>query len=106
MRILLCLLLALPGMAFAAPFVIADVVAGVGQCGVYLDATPRVLVPAVAGQCKYDLAGVSVGAHSVTMTAMTINDPIWGTQESAQSVPLAFSRPAGPAVPTGLVLIP
>ena len=90
----------------AAPFAVVDVVAGVAQCGVYLDAAPKATIPATALQCKYDLSTVSAGAHSIKMTAISIADPVWGTQESAQTSPLAFSRPVAPAVPTGLVLTP
>ena len=101
---LLALFVALEGSA--APFLEADVVAGVAQCGVFMDAAPKVLVPAAALKCRYDLAGLAAGPHSVTMTALSVADPIWGTQESGPSSPLAFSRPGAPASPSGLVLKP
>jgi hypothetical protein len=88
-------LLALSQFAMADPFVVSDPVAdGVTQCGVYIDTAARVTSPVVAATggniCKYDLAGLSVGPHLVTMTAIAVNDPIWGSQESAHSSPLAF----------------
>ena len=103
------LLAALP--VWAAPFLVSDVLtAGVTQCGVYLDAQAKVTIPvtAVTGGniCKHDLSGISSGAHSVQFTAITVNDPIWGSQESAKSLPLSFSRPGLPAAPAGLVLQP
>lgn len=102
----LLLLALLPGTAWAAPFAVADVASGVTSCGVYFDSAAKVTVPATGNQCKYDLSGVSVGNHSIKMTAITTADPVWGTQESPQSLPLDFSRPAAPSAPTGLVLTP
>lgn len=106
MRKLLLLAALLPGAAFGAPFVVADVAAGVSQCGVYLDAAAKVTVPAASNQCKYDVSGITPGNHSIKMTAITVADPVWGSQESAQSLPLDFSRPAQPSAPSGLVLTP
>jgi hypothetical protein len=88
--------------ASAAPFVVSDpVVVGVTQCGIYVDAGPRVtsaVVTNIGGNiCRYDLAGVAAGAHSVTMTTITVNDPIWGSQESTKSSPGVFTVPGAPA---------
>src|SRR5438552_405683 len=85
-------------LATAAPFIVSDpVVVGVSQCGAYIDSEPKVTSPVIgtAGGniCRYDVAGVSAGAHSVTMTTITVNDPIWGSQESAMSSPLALTVP-------------
>ena len=92
--------LVLSAAAFAQPFVVADVVAGVSQCGVYLNAAPKVTVPASSLLCKYDISGVSVGSHTIRMTAISVADPIWGTQESVQSAALNFTRPAVPVTPS------
>ena len=89
-------------IATGAPFVISDPLAlGVTQCGVYVD-IDRILtspvVAAVGGNiCKYDLAGIGAGPHRVTMTAITVNDTMWGNQESEKSSPLAFTVPGTPA---------
>jgi hypothetical protein len=96
-------LLALSLCAMGDPFVVSDPVAvGVTQCGVYIDTGARVTSPVVAATggniCKYDLAGIRVGPHSVTMTAIAVNDPYWGSQESVQSSPLAFDGQAPVAV--------
>ena len=98
----LCIL-AMSPFATAAPFVVSDPVAvGVTQCGVYVDTAPRVtsaVVAAVGGNmCEYDLADVAAGAHLVAMTAITVNDPLLGSQESAKSSPLAFTIPGTPAL--------
>lgn len=105
-KLLAALLLSLPLAVQAAPFVEATVVSGVANCGVYLDAAAKVIVPATGLKCRYDLASVATGTHSVTMTAITANDPIWGTLESVQSAPLNFTRPAAGSAPSGLVLVP
>lgn len=88
----------------AAPFVVADVISGVASCGVVLDGGPKVVVPAASMQCKFDVSSVSPGNHTVTMTAQTVNDPIWGTQESSPSAPFVFTKPAAPGIPTNLRL--
>lgn len=100
--------------ALAAPFIVSDpLVSGVVQCGVFLDAAPKLTVPVTAvvtpapgNICKFDVGGVGVGSHTITMTAITVNDPVWGSQESAKSSPLAFTRPAAPNAPSGLQLAP
>lgn len=100
--LLALLFVVLPAMG--QPFAVADVVVGVTSCGVFLDAATKVTVPASAGKCSYDLSAVSVGAHSIKMTAIA-NDPLWGVQESAPTGPLAFTRPAaGVAQPTTLTI--
>jgi len=86
--------------ALAAPFVVADVVAGVTSCGVFLDTGAKVTVPAVSLLCKWDAASVTPGAHVIKMTAIAVGDPVWGTQESVQSAPLNFTRPISPTVPS------
>jgi hypothetical protein len=86
--------------AWAAPFVVADVVAGVTSCGVFLDTAAKVTVPAATLLCKYDLATLPVGAHVIRMTAIATADPVWGTQESVQSAPLNFTKPISPTAPS------
>ena len=111
MRYLLLVLGFIVGAVTAAPFVVSDILTqGVTQCGVYMAAAAKVTIPvtAVTGGniCKHDIAAVSTGAHTVTMTSITVNDPIWGSQESAKSSPLSFVRPAAPSAPAGLGLAP
>jgi hypothetical protein len=105
-KLLILMLAALPMFAQAAPFVEATVTSGVVNCGVYLDSAAKVNVPVSALKCRYDLSAVSAGTHSVKMTAITADDPIWGTQESVQSAPLNFTRPVPATAPSGLVLVP
>ena len=109
---LLSSLLLIPSIAVAAPFVTTDPtpLTAVTQCGVYLDSAAKVTIPVTAATggsiCKFDAANVSTGNHSIQMTFITVNDPIWGSLESAKSVPLSFTRPSVPPAPTGLGLTP
>lgn len=89
------LALALPSCAAAVPFIVSDpLAAGVVQCGVYVDSAPRVTVPVTAvvegNICRYDVSGLAAGEHTVSMTAITLSDPVWGFQESAKSSLLTF----------------
>ncbi len=98
-------------VALSQPFVVTDpVVAGVTQCGVFLNSAPKVTIPVTSTPggniCKYSVGSVNNGSHTIQMTAITVNDPVWGSQESAKSAPLSFVRPAPPATPAGLTLQP
>lgn len=111
-------LMLISSLAWGAPFVISNPVAPQAttplQCGIFLDAAPKAVIPATvvatpAGTiCKFDVAAVPVGQHTITMTVITTNDPKYGSQESLQSPPLAFSLPwPTPLVaPGGLQLTP
>jgi hypothetical protein len=56
--------------------------------------------------CSFDVSTVTPGTHTISMTAIAVNDPVWGSTESAKSSPLTFTRPTPPAAPTGLNLLP
>ncbi len=107
-------LMLISSLAWGAPFVVSDpVITGVTQCGVFLDGSPKLTVPVtavtlpVAGNiCKVDVGSVSTGSHTISLTTITVNDPVWGSQESAKSSPLAFTRPLAPVSPSGLSLTP
>lgn len=101
MRKAIAVLAFVSGSAVAAPFVVADVVSGVASCRVFVEnVAVTTLVTAANLQCKYDVGSISVGAHTVQMTAIATGDPVWGTQESAKSLPLSFTRPATPQTPS------
>ena len=114
MRKLLVLLAFVSLPAFGAPSVVSGVLTtGVSQCGVFLDTSAKVTVPVTAvttptpgNICQFDVSTVSPGPHSISMTAITVNDPVWGSQESVKSVPFAFVRPAAPSAPASLQLVP
>ena len=95
---------------FSAPFVVSDPLdARATHCGILMDAIPKQAIPVVADVggniCKFDLAGLANGSHTVRATAIAV-DPIWGSQESVESLPLSFVKPVPPSVPAGLGLKP
>lgn len=108
-RILIALALLVSSAASAAPFFTADVVVGTTSCGIIIDAEPKVVVPvktvAISAArptgvfCEYDVAGLTPGSHTIKATAIAVADPVYGTQESAETAPLTTVKPAAPAVP-------
>ena len=68
----------------------------------YIDTDPAVTSPVVATTsgniCKFDLAGLSVGLHVIAMTAITVDDPIWGSRESVKSIPVSYDATTPPAL--------
>ena len=107
---LLVVLMGFSATALSAPFVVSDPVdPAATHCGVFMDSQPKATVtvtPDTGGNiCKFDLAGIASGSHTVQMTAI-INDPLWGVQESPKSSPLTFARPGVPATPAGPRLTP
>jgi hypothetical protein len=100
-RIALVAILA-SGQALAAPFVVSDPVSvGVTHCGRYEGGVFKVDVPIVAGACKFDIATQPTGTTVYTATAV-VSDPLWGRQESVQSLPLSVVRSGVPAAPAAL----
>ena len=106
MKKLIALLLFAPAI-HAAPFFTADVVSGVTSCGVTVNALPKVVVPVTGLVCKYDLGPLNLpaGTHTIKATAIAVGDPVWGTQESADSAPATTVKPTAPAVPTNPKLV-
>lgn len=86
----------LPSVVHAAPFLRCDAVTDLSiDAFVYQEgSSPAVSTPLVNGACKADMAGVSVGAHTL-QTWFTSS--LWGS--ASAKVPFTFTRPA--AIPTG-----
>jgi hypothetical protein len=104
---------ALIALAFAtsvqaqAPHLYGNVEDVVTHCGMVLDGAPKITAPIVPGtpkQCKFSVSAVSVGPHTVTLTAIIMDPAGWVTEESAPSAPFLFTRPATPVAPTTLRL--
>jgi len=109
-KILLLVLMLLSPVALSAPFVVSDPLdPTVTHCGILMDAAAKVVIPVVpdvgGNICQYDLAGISNGSHTVRATAIAA-DPVFGDQESAESLPLSFVKPGQPGAPGGLKLRP
>jgi hypothetical protein len=98
--------------ANSSPFVVSDSTSftpAPTKCGWTLDATAKVPIPVALDStgkpyCKYDLAAVSNGAHTISAT-FQVDDPIHGLLESAPSSVLNFQIPQDPPVPIGLRVI-
>lgn len=108
MKIIALLLALIATPSFAAPFAAADPPAGATHCVFTIDSlTPVVVTVPVSPPftCKTDVGAVAVGPHTVKVRARQV-DPVWGTIESADTAPLAFTKPGPLAVPTGLTLTP
>jgi hypothetical protein len=102
----------LSSMQASAAFVVSDSTAYVPApttCGWVLDSQPKVVLPVALDAanhpfCRYDLAAVVPGSHTVT-TTFQVSDPVFGLLESAPSVALTFSVPSKPGVPLNMRLI-
>ncbi len=102
------LILLFPLTVNAAPFVVSDpTTQAVTHCGMTIDTAAKVDSPVetVTGgkRCKYDLALISAGAHTIKATYVNI-DSTWGRSESVASVPLNVTRPGPVTAPAGLVV--
>jgi hypothetical protein len=110
--LLAALLLLVPTLVLATPFVTSDPTTQiVTHCGVLLDSGAKVDIPVTtvnvtSAICKYDIGTVSVGPHTIKVTFVNI-DPVWGRSESVTSVPLDFVRPSNAITnpPTGLGIV-
>jgi hypothetical protein len=79
-----------------ASYVVTDpITPGATQCGFYVDASPRVTVPVTpvysGNICMLDISALGAGTHTITATAISVNDPFWGSQESPPSLPLVLT---------------
>jgi len=87
--------------------VITDpVVPGVTQCGFYVDSATKITLPVVptadGNICMMNIDGIDTGTHIIVVTAISVDDPLWGSQESSPSSPLALGTTATMTT-TGLV---
>ena len=104
------LLLALPTLTYAAPFITSDpTTQTVTHCGAQFDTAPKFdSVVQSDKSCKIDIpASLAPGVHTVKATYVNI-DPVWGRSESVFSAPFTFTKPALsiPAAPAGLGITP
>ena len=96
-KLLVVLMVLVPVMAFASPFIVSDAQQGISHYMVIIDGGVVTEVPAQAdGSLKVDVATVSTGQHNITIRACS-----WW--ECSEPVPFVFTR-AGIAVPTGIGL--
>ena len=94
------LLLNLLTLCSAAPFLVCDPQAGIDSYNIVENVTQLTQVPAQAdGSLRWDLAGVTVGQHSLTVSACSA---VWGC---TAAVPFVYERPAL-NTPAGIRLTP
>lgn len=113
MNFILAILLSILSCAVAAaPFLTSDPVSSSPlptHCGLYLDTSAKleaaVTKDSSGTYCKFDIASVSVGAHTAKATHI-VRDSIWGTLESGYSNTVNFTKPGAPAAPGGFGLSP
>lgn len=100
---LAAVLLALPALVAAAPFLVCDPQAGVTH---YQLTGPAWVQPQVTaqtdGSIRMDVAQSDVGANSLTVKACKI-DAVWG-ELCSSAVPFAFDRPSPAVTPDRLRL--
>jgi hypothetical protein len=111
-KIIVLLVMLVPSVVFASPFVVSDPYASTvvqpTEFVVRVDGGADVVSPVetVTGgvRLQYDVGGVSAGSHTITVKAVRI-DPIWGRLEST-TVNFTFVRPAAPTAPASIGLEP
>lgn len=106
------LLLLLSGPAFAAPFVVGDVPSQCDRCvwdGGFGPLVNNVVVDTTRGIpanghriCLRDASGALVGSNNLTL-ACRDSTSVWG---DSVAVPFSFVRPAPPAAPAALRVVP
>jgi hypothetical protein len=79
--------------------VITDpVVQGVKYCGFYVDSTTKITLPVVptaeGNVCVMNIDGLDTGLHTIVVTAISVDDPVWGSQESSPSSGLSLEPTA------------
>ncbi len=99
------LVLAMAGMAQAAPFLVCDPQAGVTSYKLTGPAWVPATSTAIAdGSIRMDVAAATVGTNAITVSACK-TDPIWGELCSV-AVPFSWSRPVNPGGAANIKLNP
>lgn len=102
-HVTLLLALLAPSVGVGAQFVVSDpVAASATYCGFYVDSAPRVTLPVEATPagniCKLPIDDIGAGSHTIVATAITVDDPVFGSQESLPSAPLVLTTTAIPVI--------
>ena len=104
--ILIAMLLLIPTLVFASPFLVCDPQTGI----VFYKLTGPAWVPTVVtaqadGSIKMDVAAAAIGITSLTVSACTTS-PSWPDERCSITVPFTFTRPANPVGPLNIKLAP
>ncbi len=112
-KFILLALLVTPAV-IASPFIISDGSRQVvTHCTLSMEGVTTGDIPVVTDAatglkyCKFDMANTLSGSHIAKARFVNV-DPLWGRDESIDSAPLPFVKPADtiPVVPDKLKLIP
>ena len=104
--ILITLFLALPGIVFAAPFLVCDPQAGITTYKLTGPAwVPATVVAQADGSIKMDAASAAVGVTALTVSAC-VTSADWPVENCSVAVPFSFTRPASPTTPKSIRLAP
>lgn len=106
--ILTALLLLVPVIVSAAPFMVCDPQAGITTYKLTGPAwVPATVVAQADGSIKMDLASAAIGVTSLTVSACLAFDPLWPDERcSVPATPFSFTRPASPVTPKNIKLAP
>jgi hypothetical protein len=104
--ILIGLLLLVPMVVSAAPFLVCDPQAGVTLYKMTGPSwVPLTITAQADGSIKMDVASAVIGVTSVTAAAC-ITDASWPDERCSVPVPFSFTRPANPVTPKNIKLAP
>lgn len=103
-RLIIIMVLLLPSLLYAAPFLVCDPQAGISHYKLTGPAwTPPQIIAQPDGSIKLDVAASIVGSNALTVAAC-VSDPVWGERCSLPA-PFTFTRPAAPATISNIRLI-
>ena len=101
---LMAIILLIPALVFADPFLVCDPQTGVTS---YIltgpEWVPTSVIAQSDGSIKMDVAAASNGSNPLTVSACN-DDPIWG-QVCSDAVPFDLIRPVPPSTPENIKLI-
>jgi hypothetical protein len=97
-KILVVLMVLFPAMVFASPFLVSNPQEGVTYYQVVEGAVTSEVTAQENGSLRMDVAGTSIGIHSITVKACSM----W---ECSETVPFVYTRPVPPVKPAGIGLV-
>jgi len=97
-KLLVALMVLFPVMAFASPYLVSNAQDGVAYYQVVEGAVTAEVPAQENGSLRMEMAGTSVGLHSITVQACSM----W---ECSETVPFVYTRPASVAKPAGITLV-
>ena len=101
--LIVMLIVLLPSLSFAAPYLVCDPQAGVTH---YKVTGPSWVVSPVTAQAdgsiRMDVSAATAGVNSLTVAACR-SDAVWG-ELCSSTVPFVFTKPIAPTIPGNIKL--